>query len=251
MMNHSVFAAFASLFLLTAVYAAGEGTAVGVKPDAVSQSGGAQRVLVVGADVSVGDKVVTGPTGLVQLLFADQTRLVVGPGSALEIESYLLGGNGADRFAVNALAGTFRFISGISPKSAYSIDTPSASIAVRGTEFDMTVGGGRTYALLYQGALTQCQGDNCVDLQARCDIAVTGGRTADLLGWSDERHPAAAANFPLPNIQSALQREFRVSGAQACLSPPARGQDSGSSSEGTTNQPPQLQQQPPPQDQLR
>jgi len=121
--------------------AAAEGTAVGVDPDAVARRGSADRTLVVGADISVGERIVTGPSGRVQVLFADQTRLVVGPGSALLIESYLMNGDTADKFAINALAGTFRFISGNSPKSAYSIETPTAAIAVRGTKFDVSVAG--------------------------------------------------------------------------------------------------------------
>src|SRR5690606_18549600 len=125
-------------------HAAGEGTAVGVNPDATAQARSAERVLVVGSEVSVGERIVTGPSGRVQLLFQDQTRIVVGPRSTLVIESYLLNGNQTNRFAVDALAGTFRFISGNSPKSAYSIDTPTASIAVRGTKFDVTVGSGQT-----------------------------------------------------------------------------------------------------------
>src|SRR5690606_39715531 len=90
--------------------------------DATAQARSGERVLVVGSDVSVGERIVTGPSGRVQLLFQDQTRIVVGPRSTLVIESYLLNGNQTNRFAVDALAGTFRFISGNSPKSAYSID---------------------------------------------------------------------------------------------------------------------------------
>ncbi|HEY5081755.1 MAG TPA: FecR domain-containing protein [Bauldia sp.] len=37
--------------------------------------------------------------------------------------------------------GAFRFLTGGSPKDAYSINTPMATIAVRGTEFDLDVEG--------------------------------------------------------------------------------------------------------------
>ncbi|MBJ3784250.1 FecR family protein [Devosia sediminis] len=248
MMNHSAIAAIACLVLAAPALADAEGTAVGVRPDASSQSGAAELVLVVGSDVSVGDTVTTGPSGHVQLLFDDQTRLVVGPGSRLKIETYLLTGSGADRFAVNALGGTFRFISGNSPKPVYSIHTPTASIAVRGTKFDLTVGGGQTFTMLFEGALTQCYDGVCVDLEDRCDIAVTGGGLADLYGRSDERHPPAAAKFPLPNIQAAFLPDFRVPGAQACLtaSPDTTGgasvttTETGSPQVRPSPQPPEL-----------
>lgn len=211
----------ASLFLMTPTLAANEGAAVGVRPDAIARQYGSDRVLVVGADVSVGESIVTGPTGNVQLLFDDQTRIVVGPRSTLQIETYLLNGSGADKFAINALAGTFRFISGTSPKPAYSIDTPTASIAVRGTKFDLTVGGGQSLTLLYEGALTQCENGICIDLESRCHIGVSGNGLAQTWTISDEERDELVKYFPLANIQSAFLAPFRVAGAQACLTPPS------------------------------
>jgi len=223
----AAYIAISSLCLTGTALAAAEGTAVGVRPDALARAASDERTLVVGADVSVGETIVTGPRGNVQLLFDDQTRLVVGPGSTLQIETYLLAGSAADRFAINALAGTFRFISGNSPKSAYSIDTPTASIAVRGTEFDLTVGGGRSFVLLYEGALTICRGGDCVDLVNRCDIGTVGGGNTSLFTWRDDQRGSVVPNFPLPNIQSSFLPPFRVSGAQTCLAPPSQpGADS-------------------------
>lgn len=219
MMQHTVRFALLWLLSLSSALAAGDGTAVGVAPDAVVRQGAAERTLVVGTDVSVGERVVTGPSGRVQLLFNDNTRLVVGPGSALEIETYLLNGSRNDAFAVNALAGTFRFLSGSSPKSVYSIDTPTASIAVRGTEFDVTVEGGRSEVLLFKGALTICRGSNCVDLENRCDIGVATDGTVASVSWVHPERGNYNGRFPLPNIQSSFRPDFRVSGAQACVNP--------------------------------
>src|SRR5690606_42119301 len=85
---------------------------------------------------SIGDRVVTGPSGQVQILFSDRTELVVGPRSALLIEDYLLRNDGsAGKFAINALSGTFRFVTGGAPKDSYVIKTPTGTIGVRGTAF--------------------------------------------------------------------------------------------------------------------
>jgi hypothetical protein len=213
MKNGIFIVALSALGLTSLAYAAADGTAVGVKPDATADA----EVLVVGSDVSVGERVVTGPSGRVELLFTDDTKIVVGPGSALVIEDYLLNGNQADRLAVDALAGTFRFISGVSPKSAYSIDTPTATIAVRGTEFDLTVIGRQSQVLLFEGALSLCEGSTCIDLEDRCDIAAVGGELEGLFPWDDPERAALVGYFPLPNIQSAFLPPFRVSGAKACL----------------------------------
>ena len=47
--------------------------------------------------------------------------------------------HGAAQVSINAVKGAFRFITGNSPKDAYSITTPTAMIGVRGTEFDIDV----------------------------------------------------------------------------------------------------------------
>ena len=62
------------------------GSALGVDPAADATLNNENRTLVVGSDIFIGDLVKTGPKGQVQILFADNTELVVGPSSALTIE---------------------------------------------------------------------------------------------------------------------------------------------------------------------
>jgi len=116
------------------------GTAVAVLQQSILTASGQQRVLAEGAPVATGDVVQTGPNGQAQLLFEDGTRIVVGRNSNLVIESALFRADKtAERLAINALRGSFRFISGRSASAAYSIRTPTATLAVRGTTFDFTV----------------------------------------------------------------------------------------------------------------
>lgn len=206
--------------LLGGAAGAADGTAIGVDPDATARLAGKDRVLRVGADVSLGEQIVTGASGRVQILFSDQTRLVVGPGSALVIESYLFNGNTADKFAINALAGSFRFITGNSAKSAYSIKTPTASIAVRGTEFDFNVAGKRTDLLLFDGGVRLCAGaNNCQELSARCALGVVEGGTARQVPHNSPAHQPLSQQFTMARFQSPLIGSFRVSGAGKCLQP--------------------------------
>jgi hypothetical protein len=117
------------------------GSAKGVDPAAAAALGGATRTLVVGSDVFIGDLVNTGPKGQVQILFADNTKLVVGPQSSLKIDDYLLRNNGdAGKFVVDMLSGSFRFATGDGPKNKYVINTPTGTIGVRGTRFDVWAG---------------------------------------------------------------------------------------------------------------
>jgi hypothetical protein len=225
-MRHNLFATIlvmASLCVVPSAVALGEGTAVGVDPDAVARVQSRERVLQVGTDVSVGETIVTGSAGQVQIVFDDSTRLVVGPGSSLLVETYLLtSSNRAQKLTVNALGGTFRFITGNSAKSAYSIRTPTAAIAVRGTEFDLVVDRNSTKVMLYDGALEVCNGAReCAELDRRCDLVVARAQQVAVLGSADAERAPASLQFRYARFQGKLMSDFKVSGAGRCIGEPS------------------------------
>jgi hypothetical protein len=219
-------AAVASVFSGIAAQAA-SGTALGVNPAAQAERQGATQTLVVGADIFIGDRVITGPQGLVQIKFSDSTELVVGPRSALLIEDYLLREDGsAGRMAVNALAGSFRFVTGSAPKDRYRITTPTGTIGVRGTEFDFFVGGNFTRVLLYHGAVLLCNNaGDCETLAETCDLGQVDSSQAELIGHTDlvtgADRDQLKAMFQWALSQRPLLREFRVAQAERCLKRPA------------------------------
>ena len=203
------------------------GSAKGVNPAAEAEREGTTQTLVVGADIFIGDLVETGPKGQVQILFADNTELVVGPRSSLRIEDYLIRNDGsAGRLAVNMLAGTFRFATGESAKNRYQIDTPTGTIGVRGTGFDVFVDlDGTTRILMYHGAVRFCTLDNkCKDLSALCEIGQID--TADTTILGDSRPVTGSARkklkheFIYSENQSPLLRQFWMTHAYECLHNP-------------------------------
>jgi len=202
--------------------AASNGTAVGVRPDAVVRVNSIDRILEVGADVSVGEVIVTGPAGQVQIVFSDNTRLVVGPGSSLLIETYLMASsNTAKELTINALSGSFRFITGNSPKPAYTINTPTASIAVRGTEFDIISEPRSTRVMLYEGALQLCNSAGlCTDVTDRCQVGVASSDVT-LFDRNDPERTPLGLEFRYARFQAPLLPEFRVDGAAICAEPPS------------------------------
>ena len=202
---------------------AASGTALGVDPQAEAGKDGATRVLTVGADVFIGDLVKTGANGNVQIKFSDSTELVVGPNSALLIEDYLLRDDqSAGKFAVNALAGTFRFATGESAKDDYIIRTPTGTIGVRGTEFDFNVFQALTEVLLYHGSVLLCNTSNqCVTLDGTCQIGTYDLSEAIVVGAASEtqgeQRDAFKANFDYAQDQSPLNREFWFEKARQCF----------------------------------
>ena len=246
MMKQLLFRHLLSVLLFAsapAAFAANEGTAVGVRPDAKAQINATDRILEVGADVSVGELIVTGSAGQVQIVFDDDTRLVVGPRSALLIETYLMAsGNTAQKLAINALGGSFRFITGNSPKPAYAINTPTAAIAVRGTEFDLVVQLSNTKVMLYDGALQICgAGGACQELTRSCEIAVTTNQNATLFLRNDPGRPPLSQEFRYAQFQTGLLAPFRVNSPSRCIESPTPQSNGGSS--GTLPTPPRV---PPP-----
>lgn len=241
MIKPLILASIAIAIGLTALPAAAdnEGTAVGVNPEAVARINTRDRVLVVGDGISVGETLSTGPRGQVQIIFADDTHMVVGPNSSLLIETYLMRNNGtAEKLAVNALAGSFRFITGRSPKPAYEINTPTAAIAVRGTEFDLVVTPDDTRVMLYEGALQLCSaGGGCEQVTKRCEIGVASSGQAALFTPDSPQRLPLANGFYYAHFQTPLLGEFRISGASKCLNKTAeRGNfDSIGSSPGDSD----------------
>ena len=108
----------------------------------VSASGpGGTRSLAAGSPLFERDKIVVS-SGNAQIQLLDGTKMVVGPNSALVLEKFLMRGGGtAENVSIDALRGTFRFITGNSPHSAYNLHTSNATIGIRGTAFDFWVGG--------------------------------------------------------------------------------------------------------------
>jgi hypothetical protein len=199
-----------SMCLEGAAFAAdamGSVVAVQGRPTAAGPEG--SRALSAGAEVFEGDTVTVGD-GNAQLLLDDGTKLVVGPSSRLLLQAYLRRNSStASKVSVKALRGTFRFITGKSAKSAYNINTSNATIGIRGTGFDFTVGKRTLIAVLKGAVRVRGRNGQSVNTQSGCGVAEAGSnktRARELTG----QEKANALNNELPYItnQSALNKAF-------------------------------------------
>ncbi len=206
-------AAFCGIFPVAAIAAQAAGNAVKVRPNASVSNPEGTITLNVGMDVAMGDRIVTDRKGEVQLVFTDETKLVVGPNSSLVIEAYLLRSKSrANNFTVRALGGSFRMITGKSKKKAYKIKTPTATIGVRGTSFDFTVQPNETGLVLFNGQAEICRVDGkCSVVDSRCSIAVVrNNRDPSVLRGKEDRRAQIRQNFPYVISQRRLRRDFRI-----------------------------------------
>ncbi len=206
------------------------GKVLGVKQGAeITRSGKTSRVTV-GMEVASGDMISTNGSGVVQLIFVDETKIAVGPNARMSLDVTMLRGKSrAKSFAVQALGGSFRFISGNSRKKAYSVKTPTATMAVRGTTFDIWVAPGQQSAVLVlEGAVRMCgQRGACRIADRQCSLFATGqggqvGRPAD----QDQYQKALGAGFPFAKSQENLLPPFQVAGEgcsrEVALAPPIK-----------------------------
>ena len=134
------------------------GTAIAIKRTVTAKLGEDQRTLAAGARVHRTEYLETGPEALAELRLDDQTKLALGPNAGLKLDDFVIGkSDGVTTIGVNMVKGTFRFLTGSQDSKAYKIETPSATIGVRGTVFDVYVdGNGDTLVLLHEGEVDIC-----------------------------------------------------------------------------------------------
>lgn len=240
-----LFSVLVGLGLCTgSAFADATGKALGVDQDAKAETRAGVKQLTVGADVFIGDRVVTDARGLVQIRFSDSTRLVVGPNSSLVIEDYLLREDGSGgKLAVNALSGTFRFITGGAPKDRYLIQTPTGTIGVRGTALELKGDGSQFSAMVLHGAIIICNRANkCVTLDDVCDISMVNVSEATIVGNSREmtqgEREQMRAMFPWVASDGRLLGPFRVVEARECFNRPVVNNTQESLGGESNNAPP-------------
>ncbi len=115
-------------------------------------------VLRTGDHIFANQTVTTDASGVGQFQFRDKTKLAVGPGSTVVIDNFIFDSNSSGSKVVLDLArGSFRFITGKARHDAYEIVTPTATIGVRGTAFDLYVGDtGDVAVAMIDGAIEVC-----------------------------------------------------------------------------------------------
>lgn len=109
---------------------------IGVAATVKNQVLGGGQVLAAGGAIHANELIKTGNASSAQLLFLDQTSLTVGALSEVKLDRFVYDPNsGNGKVVLNATKGVFRFISGTQNKKSYQINTPVATIGVRGTVF--------------------------------------------------------------------------------------------------------------------
>lgn len=191
------------------------GEVVSVAEGARLERDGRQFALAPRVSILSGDAIVTNGSGTVQLQFLDETRVVVGPNSQFVARDIRMRRSGrAQRFAVNTVGGTFRFLSGRSSSQVYDIRTPTATMGVRGTEFDFAVERRTdTSLVMYDGEVQLCgAGRVCYAVSGSCATvrANASGVNPDPV-VDTAKQALLRRQFPFTQSQNRLGGGFRTS----------------------------------------
>ena len=131
------------------------GVAAAVKNNVQRVTGSGAQQLAVGSDLFTSERIRTGEDSIAQILLLDKTTLTVGPRAELTLDSFVYNpSGGAGRVVLNAVQGTFRFITGSQAPRSYTIKTPVGNLGIRGTIVDLIVQGGQVTVILVEGGLT-------------------------------------------------------------------------------------------------
>jgi hypothetical protein len=171
------------------------GVASAVKNDVQGIQAGAGRALSPGSNVFERETVRTGAASIAQLLFLDQTSLSVGPRSEVVLDQFVYDpSRNTGDVVLSATRGAFRFISGSQNPLSYRINTPAATIGVRGTIIDCAVGS--LTCVVQEGAAVIVVGG--VEYRVKAGEAITVGNDGKVTGPYQHDGVFNAVNFGTP-----------------------------------------------------
>lgn len=119
---------------------------------------GEYRLLRRGMEFFIEDIILTGEGGEVQLRFNDSAVVTLHSNSEFTVGEYISDGLGGtpDSIAMSLLKGGLRTISGTigdDGQDSYSLETPFASIGIRGTDYEVLLFDGRFLFAVFTGAI--------------------------------------------------------------------------------------------------
>src|SRR4051812_39557970 len=160
------------------------GEAVLVQKDVLRVAGASASPIVVGDGVVRNETVRTGDDSAARLVMIDSTNLSLSANASLTLDRTVFNDETSYRdIAIRLGTGAFRFVTGHSEKAAYKINTPLATIGVRGTILDIRSQRGQTMVVLQEGASRVCTLTfQCIELTQPGDTAIItaagGGRSS-------------------------------------------------------------------------
>lgn len=139
------------------------------------------RVLALGDTVYLDEQITAGDDSRTQLIFLDETTLTLGPGSVTRLDRFVFDpARNTGDVVIHTTKGLFRFVTGNLNSNSYKIQTPTATIGIRGTVLDIAVDGSGavTVGVLEGGATLRSLRGVAVDIRPGQMSSVRDRRSA-------------------------------------------------------------------------
>lgn len=112
------------------------------------------------------DTVETPDNALARILFLDNSTVTIGPGADLYIDQFIYNPQtGVSQLVGSITNGAFRFVSGTARHEDSRIETPTATLGIRGTTFYASVNNGATLLMTEQGLVVSNHGDRRAEVE--------------------------------------------------------------------------------------
>lgn len=173
------------------------------------------------------DRVVTQQASRVQLQFEDQTVITLGADTQFEVQSFVNEESDQAQAKFNVAKGTFKTITGRIGKAApknFKLETPTATIGIRGTIFTGRVTKGKEWIATLRGQIlvTEKQTGQAVTVNAGQITEVSPGQAPseprtlnaadmDLIGLNSsesEQNQGTNSSTNLPSFDTSAQDSF-------------------------------------------
>lgn len=188
------------------------GSATSVSNQVEISRGASSSPLAAGGDVHLNELVRTGDNSLARLAFLDDTNLSIGPRAQVRLDRFVYNpGSDAGSVVVRATQGAMRFVTGSQRPQNYLIQTPIASIAVRGTIFDLYVQADRIVVTLVSGTIIVTPIGAAAIVVGTPGESLTvyrGGASVRRADWRGTAQPDFAALFGPPQFAAILPATF-------------------------------------------
>ena len=158
------------------------GSASTVVRDVKGQLNRDWRTVVIHDDVHQDELIKTGESSAARLVFADRTDFMIGAESEVVLDKFIYDAtSNAGQLILRAKKGLMKFRTGSMSSRSYRIETPVATVGVRGTEFVIQVfEGGGSYIKVISGEVV-------VTDHRKRSLTVKPGETAIVFPETDSR----------------------------------------------------------------
>lgn len=147
-----------------------------------------------------------------ELELSDGSKIIVGENSVVLLDDFVVGDGGFKSGTIKVIRGAFRFVTGRSTKKGtFTVTTPMATIGVRGTFFDVYVGGGKETVVLFRGEVRVCSTSGCQIARRACDVIEI-----------DAAGNVGKAPFLGSNRANSSERDYNLVGNQGRFTKPLR-----------------------------